>query len=180
MESFAVQRKNMVEHQVRTSDVTDRRIDQMIEEADWLRGTYAVGTGHQRAPYFEVQAERFALIVADTGILRDMDADQLRWLGAQRTEVAIRAVPGGAAAAAERLRALDGVREVTVVEESPEEGTVLLVESASDRRAQIARALVEGGWDVLRLGHTQRRLESLFLGLLHGAERTRGLGHPAA
>ena len=36
--------------------------------------------GGQRAPYFEIQAERFALIAVDTGILRRIDAEQLRWL----------------------------------------------------------------------------------------------------
>jgi hypothetical protein len=103
-----------------------------------------------------------------------------RMLGSLRTAVVIRAGAAGAAAAIERLRALDGVREVVLAEENADEGTVLVVESAADRRAQICRTLVEGGWDVLRLGHTHRRLESLFLGLLHGAERTRGIGHPAA
>jgi hypothetical protein len=52
----------------------------MIEAAARLREAYRVRTGSQRAPYFEMHAERFVLIAADTGILRSMDEEQLRWL----------------------------------------------------------------------------------------------------
>jgi hypothetical protein len=34
----------------------------------------------QRAPFFEVDAERFGFIRVDTGILRRRDADQFHWL----------------------------------------------------------------------------------------------------
>ena len=57
---------------------------------------------------------------------------------------------------------------------------MIVVETASDRRAEICRSLVEGGYDVLRLGSRQRKLESIFLGLIHGAERTRDTRHSAA
>jgi hypothetical protein len=39
-----------------------------------------VPTGFQRAPYFQIQTDRFALITVDTGVLRRVDADQLAWL----------------------------------------------------------------------------------------------------
>jgi hypothetical protein len=61
---------------------TARRIDALIEEASRLRREYRVATGRQRAPYFELIADRFALIVVDTGILRSVDDDQLAWLSA--------------------------------------------------------------------------------------------------
>src|SRR5205823_11635581 len=54
----------------RLTTTTDGRIDAMVREAARLRKEYGVSTGWQRGPFFEVQAERFALIAADTGVLR--------------------------------------------------------------------------------------------------------------
>jgi uncharacterized membrane protein HdeD (DUF308 family) len=58
------------------------RIEGLVGEAARLRGLYGVSTGHQRAPYFEVQGDRFALVVVDTGILRTVDPGQVEWLRA--------------------------------------------------------------------------------------------------
>jgi uncharacterized membrane protein HdeD (DUF308 family) len=62
------------------TSTTDRRIDAMLAEAEQLRRHYGVRSGAQHAPYFEVQTDRFALIAVDTGILKTVDAQQLRWL----------------------------------------------------------------------------------------------------
>src|SRR5262249_15953654 len=59
---------------------TDRRITGMIAEADRLRREYGLRTGLQRGPYFEIQTDRFALIMVDTGVVRGVDALQRRWL----------------------------------------------------------------------------------------------------
>ena len=56
------------------------RIDQLVGTAARLRKQYGVPTGFQRAPFFDLQTERFALIAVDTGIVKRVDADQLRWL----------------------------------------------------------------------------------------------------
>jgi uncharacterized membrane protein HdeD (DUF308 family) len=69
-----------VEMDHRLTSTTDTRIDWLIDEAARLRQAYRVPTGFQRAPYFEVQAERFALVAVDTGVLRRIDPDQLTWL----------------------------------------------------------------------------------------------------
>ena len=37
-------------------------------------------TGFQRAPFFEIQTETFALLAIDTGVMRKIDAEQERWL----------------------------------------------------------------------------------------------------
>ena len=54
----------------------------MIREAERLRSAYGVPTGFQRAPFFELQTDRFALIAIDTGILRTIDPAQASWLEA--------------------------------------------------------------------------------------------------
>jgi uncharacterized membrane protein HdeD (DUF308 family) len=66
----------------RLTSTTERHIETIIAEAARLRREYGVSTGHQRAPYFEMQTEHFALIAVDTGVLRSVDAEQLRWFRA--------------------------------------------------------------------------------------------------
>lgn len=69
-----------VEEDQNLSTTTDGRIETMLEQADRLSELYDIDVGHQKAPYFQVQTEDFALIAVDTGILRRVDPDQRRWL----------------------------------------------------------------------------------------------------
>ena len=62
------------------TSTTDVRIDGLIQEAARLRGEYNVPTGVQRAPFFEIQTDTFALLAIDTGVVRQIDAEQERWL----------------------------------------------------------------------------------------------------
>jgi uncharacterized membrane protein HdeD (DUF308 family) len=62
------------------TSTTAARAESLIAEAERLRRAYAIDTAHQRAPYFELQTERFALIAIDTGILRSLDPRQWAWL----------------------------------------------------------------------------------------------------
>jgi uncharacterized membrane protein HdeD (DUF308 family) len=59
---------------------TPHHIEAKIHEAARLRAEYGVNTGWQRGPFFEIQADRFALIAVDTGVLRRVDTDQWTWL----------------------------------------------------------------------------------------------------
>jgi 3',5'-cyclic AMP phosphodiesterase CpdA/uncharacterized membrane protein HdeD (DUF308 family) len=69
-----------VETDHRLTSTTEGRIGELLEQAAHLRAAYRVPTGFQGAPYFQVQAERFALIAVDTGVLRRIDPDQEAWL----------------------------------------------------------------------------------------------------
>jgi uncharacterized membrane protein HdeD (DUF308 family)/3',5'-cyclic AMP phosphodiesterase CpdA len=71
-----------VEADHRLTSTTDGRIAWLVQEAQRLRGEYRVPTGFQRAPYFQIHTERFALLAVDTGVLRRVDPDQLAWLRA--------------------------------------------------------------------------------------------------
>jgi hypothetical protein len=66
----------------RWTTTTEGRIDRYIQEAARLRTEFGVSTGWQRGPIFEVQAERFALIAVDTGVLKTVDSAQWDWLKA--------------------------------------------------------------------------------------------------
>jgi hypothetical protein len=57
-----------------------RRIDKLMAEAMRLRGQYGVITSMQRAPFFELQTEDFALLAIDTGVLRTVDQRQWAWI----------------------------------------------------------------------------------------------------
>ena len=57
-----------------------RRMDRLVAEAARLRGLYGVDVAHQRAPFFELQTQDFALLAIDTGILRSVDERQWAWL----------------------------------------------------------------------------------------------------
>ncbi len=67
---------------LRLTSTNEAKIDGMIEEAARLRRFYGVQAARQRAPFFEVQTDRFALIIVDTGILKTIDKEQERWLAA--------------------------------------------------------------------------------------------------
>ena len=45
-------------------------------------------TGFQRAPFFEIQTARFALLAIDTGVLKTIDPVQDAWLEAALTRAA--------------------------------------------------------------------------------------------
>jgi hypothetical protein len=62
------------------STTTAERIDELIAEAGRLRQEYAVPTGFQRGPFFDIQTERFALLAIDTGIVKRIDTEEQRWL----------------------------------------------------------------------------------------------------
>jgi hypothetical protein len=71
-----------IEADGRWTSTTPRQIEAKITEAARLRHEFGVSTGWQRGPFFEVQTERFALIAADTGVIRQVDTDQWAWLKA--------------------------------------------------------------------------------------------------
>ncbi len=64
------------------SSTTDATIEKWIATAARLRQEYGVPTGFQRAPFFQIQTDTFALIAVDTGVLRTVDEEQLGWLKA--------------------------------------------------------------------------------------------------
>src|SRR5439155_1490021 len=64
----------------RLTSTTDRRIENMIREADRLRREFNISNAHQRAPFFELQTEQFNLIAIDTGVIRGVDSEQWAWL----------------------------------------------------------------------------------------------------
>jgi hypothetical protein len=69
-----------VEADLGLTSTNARRIDRLMTEAARLRRLYGVDVGTQRAPFFELQTDHFALLAIDTGILRTLDERQWAWL----------------------------------------------------------------------------------------------------
>jgi 3',5'-cyclic AMP phosphodiesterase CpdA len=68
-----------IEADNRLTSTTEDRVESLIGTAARLRREYRVPTGFQQAPFFHVQTDRFALIAADTGVVRRLDDRQLAW-----------------------------------------------------------------------------------------------------
>jgi uncharacterized membrane protein HdeD (DUF308 family) len=62
------------------TSTTRTRAESLVADAARLRAAYGVETGAQRAPFFELATDRFALLAIDTGILRTLGEEQWRWL----------------------------------------------------------------------------------------------------
>jgi uncharacterized membrane protein HdeD (DUF308 family)/3',5'-cyclic AMP phosphodiesterase CpdA len=71
-----------VETDLRLTSTTDNRIEDLVNDAARLRQAYGVPTGFQRAAFFEMQTDQFALLAIDTGVLRTIDPEQQEWLDA--------------------------------------------------------------------------------------------------
>jgi len=71
-----------IENDAGLSSTTDATIEEWIAAAARLRQEYGVPTGFQRAPFFQLQTDGFALLAVDTGVLRTVDEEQLNWLRA--------------------------------------------------------------------------------------------------
>jgi uncharacterized membrane protein HdeD (DUF308 family)/3',5'-cyclic AMP phosphodiesterase CpdA len=75
-----------VEADQNLTTTTESRIDSLLQQAEKLSAQYQISVGHQKAPYFQIQTEEFAFIAVDTGVLRQVDPDQRRWLTAALRE----------------------------------------------------------------------------------------------
>jgi hypothetical protein len=69
-----------VEADLHLTSTNTSRIEKLIREAGRLRQLYGIEVGTQRAPFFELQTDNFALLAIDTGILRSVDERQWAWL----------------------------------------------------------------------------------------------------
>ena len=69
-----------IEADERIGSTTDAGIDALIARARRLGSEYRVPVGFQRAPFFQIQTDRFALIAVDTGITQRVDPLQWQWL----------------------------------------------------------------------------------------------------
>ena len=69
-----------IKSDLKISSTTENKIDEMVARSAEWRKEYEVPTGFQKAPYFQVNAGNFVFITIETGVLRQIDSLQQRWL----------------------------------------------------------------------------------------------------
>ncbi|HEX6925189.1 MAG TPA: ABC transporter ATP-binding protein [Longimicrobiaceae bacterium] len=150
-----------------------------------LKDSHTILISSHNLPEISETCDRLFVIdggeIVATGSEAELSA---RLLGTQRIEVTIRSPAGegdGEEAFAQVvacIRRVDAVREVELGR--GEEGLRITIESDEDRRPEICRALVEAGYEVIGLGRSRRKLESVFLELVQEGNGARDHSHSAA
>ncbi len=166
-----------------THDLDPAQIVEMRALLRTLKSQHTIFLSSHNLPEISQTCDR--LFVIDGGeIIASGTEEELsvRLLGAGGVDVTVRMSANGGSestAVIERIRGLDGVREVAVQAWEGDEVT-LTVDSDRDRRAEVCRALVESGFAVVGLQRSRRKLESIFLDLVRGADGAGHHGHPEA
>jgi len=65
---------------LKLTSTTEHLIDKMVEQSATWRREYEVPTGFQKAPYFQISTDRFVFVTIETGVLRQIDSLQRKWL----------------------------------------------------------------------------------------------------
>ncbi len=114
------------------------------------------------------------LVLGNGEILASGDEAQLaeNLVEVSRVTVVVSAPASDVAALCEPLRALKGVTSVSDPVASGE-GSELQITCTNDVRAALARVIVAGGYDLLRLDRARSELEGTFLQLVAGGNRAR-------
>jgi len=137
-----------------------------------LKARYTVLISSHNLPEISESCDRLMVLDAGRIVATGTEATlSERLLGARRVEVVVRTAgsdatpPDAADPVAACIRAVAGVREVKQGE--AEAGArAYTVSAEGDVRAELCRALVLAGFDVLRLSETREKLETIFLQLV--------------
>lgn len=147
-----------------TSGLDPRQIVEMRETIRALRGEHTVLLSSHILSEISQTCDRLLIIdqgqIVDQGSEEDI-ARRLRHGAAVSIDVDVAGAPESALTV---LSALPGVVRATVAKQSAGV-TSLRVDTSADIRAQIARALVMGGIDLMRIDRGAGRLEAIFLQL---------------
>lgn len=168
-----------------THDLDPAQIVEMRALLSSLKDSHTILISSHNLPEISETCDRLFVIdggeIVATGSEAELSA---RLLDAQRIDVTVRPPADAAdreeafASIVDCIRRVDAVREVEPV--GGEEGLRVTVESDEDRRAEICRALVEAEYAVIGLERSRRKLESVFLELVHGGNGARDHSHSAA
>ena len=143
-----------------------------------LKGKHTVLISSHILPEIREVCDRLLVVSAGNVVATGAESDLAgRFLESRRIQISVRAQENtGDVDASERvtacIRMVDGVQDVTRI--GKDDGALAFhVTARGDCRAEVCRALVLAGHDVLRLERAERELESVFLELVGGAERAR-------
>lgn len=147
-----------------TSGLDPRQIVEMRETIRGLRGEHTVLLSSHILSEISQTCDRLLIIQEGEIIDQGSEEEIARRLGggaAVSIEVEVAGAPESALSV---LQALPGIVRATVAKQAGGI-TSLRVDSTADLRAQVARALVMGGIDLIRIDRGTGRLEKIFLQL---------------
>jgi ABC-2 type transport system ATP-binding protein len=152
-----------------THDLDPVQIVEMRNLIRGLKGSYTVILSSHILPEIRETCDRLLVLNAGRIVTSGTEAELTgRFLEARRLRVAVRPRPPGTDAeqrVVSCIRQVDGVTDVAVA--GQDDGAFAVTVSASgDYRAEVCRALVHAGHDVLQLERADRELENVFLELV--------------
>ncbi len=152
-----------------TSGLDPRQIVDMRETIRALRGEHTVLLSSHILSEISQTCDRLLIIQEGEIVDQGSEEEIARRLGGGAAVSIEVEVAGAPESALSILQALPGILRATV---SKHAGgiTALRVDSTADLRAQVARALVMGGIDLLRIDRGTGRLEKIFLQLTEHKE----------
>lgn len=162
-----------------THDLDPVQIVEMRGLIRGLKGHHTVLLSSHILPEIRETCDRL-LVVSDGRIVASGTEAELtgRLLEARRIRIAARPAAGtdderASDDIAACIRGVEGVESLTPA--GLEDGALAFtVDARGDRRAEVCRALVTAGHDVVRLDRAERALESVFLELVGGGDRAVG------
>ena len=157
-----------------THDLDPVQIMEMRAMIRSLKDSHTILISSHILPEISQTCDRL-LILDDGRIVASGTEKELeeRLLLSRRIRVTVRPGATGAADARTLIAGIRGVKEVKHADSShgiaEEPGTdTFRIEGESDVRAEVCRALVEAGHDVITLTRAERQLERVFVGLVAG------------
>jgi ABC-2 type transport system ATP-binding protein len=152
-----------------TSGLDPRQIVDMRAMIRNLRGDHTVLLSSHILSEISQTCDRLLIIQDGEIVDQGSEEDIARRIGGAAAVAIEVDVAGGPDSALAVLTQLPGIARATVVRQSAGV-TTLRVESAADLRAQVARGLVMGGIDLVRIDKGAGRLEAIFLQLTESKE----------
>ena len=152
-----------------TSGLDPRQIVEMRSMIRALRGEHTVLLSSHILSEISQTCDRLLIIQDGEIVDQGSEEDIARRIGGSAAVAIEVDVAGGPDAALSVLNGLTGVARATVLKQAGGV-TTLRVDSATDLRAHIARAVVMGGLDLVRIDRGQVRLEAIFLQLTETKE----------
>ena len=148
-----------------TASLDPAQIRDVREYIKSLAGNHTIILSTHILPEVELTCDR-VLMINRGNIVANDTPDNLRNYAGSRQVVEVQA-KGTPEALEAQIRKVDGIATVAVRRDTPvpEGVAALAVETSSDVRAEIAKSLVTGGFDLLKLDFAVRSLEDIFVEL---------------
>jgi len=151
-----------------TSGLDPAQIVEMRALIRRLRGNHTILLSSHILPEISQTCDRLLVIQSGEIVAQGTETELAQQMGTGGGQVEVE-VKGPGQPAADLAARVPGVSRA-IVQRTEDGVSVLRIDAPAELRPQIARALVSGGVELLRLDRGTDRLENIFLKLTHGKE----------